>query len=218
MKTRYLMKPDRLWALTDGVFAIAITLLVIEIAIPLVEAEGGADELLDALIDRWPSFLSYLLGFLAIGVWWLSIHSMGTLLEHVDHIFLTLGIVFLLGIGFVPFTAGFLAEYMGSPHEQQRIAVVGFAAWQLLIALSYHASWRYAVRKSDLFFADIDRSEVKRTLNWYSAGPLAWLVLIGVALLNSTLAIVLTLISAFSWLIWAGVPPHRQRSKQTKTA
>ena len=123
------MNADRLWALTDGVFAIAITLLVIEISVPGIEAGAGADELSEAWTELWPSFLAYLLGFLVIGVWWLSVHSMGTLLEHADHVFLTLGIVFLVGIGFVPFTSAFLAEYIGSPHKTQRIAVVVFGSF-----------------------------------------------------------------------------------------
>jgi uncharacterized membrane protein len=204
-------------ALTDGVFAIAITLLVIEISVPLVETGGDGGQLLEALGELWPSFLAYLLGFLTIGVWWLSVHSMGTLLEHVDHVFLALGVVYLAGIGFIPFTAGFLAEYMGSPHDQQRVAVVAFASWQLVTAVLFHAHWRYAVGRTDLFNADVSRVEVKRTFNRYLVGPLAWMIMIGVALINSTIAIVLIFVSALSWLVWAGVPPHDQTRKHTRS-
>ncbi len=217
MKNRYLMTPDRLWALTDGVFAIAITLLVIEIAIPVVEEGGDGGQLLEALGDLWPSFLAYMLGFLTIGVWWLSVHSMQTLVDRVDHVFLALGVLYLVGIGFLPFTAGLLAEYIGSPHDQQRVAVVGFASWQLITAVLFHAHWRYAVRRTNILSADVNHGDLNRVLNHYLIGPFSWMVLIGVALVNSTLAIALALINALSWLIWAGVAPQRRAAERTSS-
>jgi len=209
-KTRALMGPDRLWALTDGVFAIAITLLVIEITIPVVEDGGDGGRLLEALGNLWPSFLAYLLGFLTIGVWWLSMHSLETLIDRVDHLFLASGMVFLVAIGFLPFTAGLLAEYIGSPHDQQRIAVVAFAGWQLVSAALFHAHWRYAVRQADLFSRDVDRGQLERALNLYLVGPVSWAFLVGLAFLNSSVAIVLSLINALSWLVWAALAPSRR--------
>ena len=97
----------RLEALSDGVFAIAMTLLVIEIGVPHVDAGQGLG---DALLDMWPSYFGYAVGFMTIGVMWANHHQMFKDIERADHMVTVLNLVLLLGIAFVPFPTAVLAE------------------------------------------------------------------------------------------------------------
>ena len=96
-------------AFSDGVFAIAITLLILEIGVPA----GSGGDLLKALGDQWPSYLAYLVSFATIGAVWFA-HSVIT--EYLDHATTTLvrlNLLLLLVVSFLPFPTKLLAEYIG---------------------------------------------------------------------------------------------------------
>ena len=89
---------SRLETFADGVFAIAITLLVLGIRIP-----AASDDLAKALAAQWPSFFAYVVSFLTIGIMWVNHHRMFTVNGRADHWFLMLNVLFLMGVAFVPF-------------------------------------------------------------------------------------------------------------------
>ena len=123
--------PGRLEAFGDGVFAIAITLLVLEIAVPVLR--GGS--LLHGLARQWPSFLAYLISFFTIGVVWIAHYGITRSLRGVDEIFLRLNLLFLFFVAFLPYPTKLVAEFLTEP-EQERVAVTVYSLTLLVISVT----------------------------------------------------------------------------------
>jgi uncharacterized membrane protein len=117
---------SRLEAFSDAVFAIAATLLVIDIKVP----PGLSDpaRLLESLARLWPNYLSYLLSFVYLGVYWSHHFHLFSLFRRTDHIFFKINILFLMMISFLPFPTSLLAEYLHAPGETRHIAVLVYTA------------------------------------------------------------------------------------------
>jgi uncharacterized membrane protein len=141
-------------AFSDGVIAIAITLLVLEIGVPA----GSEDDLLGALVDQWGSYLAYIVSFSTIGAVWLAHSVITEYLDHADSVLLRLNLLLLLVVSFVPFPTKLLAEYAGEV-EPERVAATlyGINLWAAMMMVS--VVWRYAVGaqlvRPDLADADV---------------------------------------------------------------
>jgi uncharacterized membrane protein len=131
---------QRIEAFSDGVFAIAITLLIIEIGVPHLT---GEESLSDALRDLWPSYGAYVLSFVMIGIYWANHHSLFRLFVRTDHFFLMLNVFFLMAIAFLPFPTAVLGEYLNDSAERDS-AVRLYALGLLLPALGWIVVWVYA--------------------------------------------------------------------------
>jgi TMEM175 potassium channel family protein len=131
----------RLEAFSDGVFAIAITLLVLEIAVPA----GSENDLLGAVRDQWPSYLGYLVSFATIGAVWLKHTVIADLMPHTDGTFLRLNLLLLLLVSFLPFPTKLMAEHLEANTGAARVAVVFYGVVLLLIALVVFSLWKYAL-------------------------------------------------------------------------
>jgi uncharacterized membrane protein len=201
-----LLHRRRLEALIDGVSAIAITLLVIGIVVPVVGPGRGGSGLLEELRELWPSFLAYLLGFMAVGIWWLHHHRMFELLRGVNSRFVVLNLVFLMGIGFVPFTTGLLAEYMGEQADQRVIAVAVFTGWQFFTAMVFNVAWWYASSRGRLLRTNLDHTALRRLLRSLWITPALWLLILLLGLISAFAAVGLILALALMWLIWVPMP------------
>jgi uncharacterized membrane protein len=105
----------RIEAFSDGVFAIAITLLVLEVRVPHLKDAPIGTTLLGALIEQWPSYLGYAMSFLIIGIIWANHHNRFKYIKRSDHILLTLNTFFLMCVSFIPFPTALLAEYIREP-------------------------------------------------------------------------------------------------------
>jgi uncharacterized membrane protein len=130
---------QRIETFSDGVFAIAITLLIIEIGVPEV---SGNESLAAALGDLWPSYGAYVLSFVMIGIYWVNHHSLFRLFVRTDHYFLMLNVLFLMAIAFLPFPTAVLGEYLDDP-SQRDIAVRLYALALLLPAAGWLIVWLY---------------------------------------------------------------------------
>jgi uncharacterized membrane protein len=131
---------QRIEAFSDGVFAIAITLLIIEIGVPHV---SGEESLSKALGDLWPNYFAYALSFIMIGIYWANHHSFFRLFVRTDHYFLMLNILFLMAIAFLPFPTAVLGEYLDDS-GQRDVAVRLYALGLLLPAVGWLFVWLYA--------------------------------------------------------------------------
>jgi uncharacterized membrane protein len=136
---RGLPGPGRLEAFSDGVLAIAITLLVLEIKVPHLAVPGDAREALATLLALGPKFLSYLLSFLFIAVFWVNHHLFFRLIRHVDAGLLWLNIVLLLALSFIPFPTGMIGEYPRNP-----VVLALFAIVLMLAGIAFNLMWRQA--------------------------------------------------------------------------
>ena len=142
---------ERLIAFTDGVIAIATTLLVLDIRLPRPAGELGEGELLADLTAIWPNYLGYALSFLVIGNFWVGHIRRLRTLKSVDAGLLWLNVLFLLAIGFIPFVTAVLSENDG------RVATILYAATMILASLLLTLIWRYAVRREHVVLPKPER-------------------------------------------------------------
>ena len=152
------LSPARVEAFSDGVFAIAITLLVLEIG---VSADAG-DDLLQALLDEWPAYLSYLTSFAIIGGLWLLHHWILGSLTLVDFTLVRLNLLLLLVVAFLPFPTMLMGTYLGGgDSDPERVAVIFYGAWLLLTRSVLGAMWWYAARHPAMLKDDVTAAEVR---------------------------------------------------------
>ena len=174
----------RVEAFSDGIFAIAITLLVLQVQAPPAGLTGHGSSLLPALLRLWPSYLGYLISFITIGIMWVNHHSMFVLIRRIDRYFLLLSVFFLMCIAFLPFPTAVLAEYL--PEAKGRVVAVAlYSATFVVIALAYNALWWYAVGPGRLLDEGADREAVRTISRRYMIGPAAYLVSFGLAFVNA---------------------------------
>jgi uncharacterized membrane protein len=159
----------RVEAFSDGVFAIAITLLIIEVHVP---GRGHADTLGDALLDLWPSYLGYLTSFLTIGVMWINHHYVFSLIDRVDRTMLLLNTTLLLMIAFVPFPTAVLAQFVET--DGARAAAVLYGATLTLTAITFFAWWRYASYDRRLIADGIPDHLISDVTRAYTPGTLLY--------------------------------------------
>ena len=150
-------KKNRLEAFSDGVFAIAITLMVLEIAIPVENGEGT--HLLSGLAHEWPVYLTYFVSFMTIGAVWIEHSAMVDALDHIDGVFMRLNLVLLLFCAFLPFPTRLMSEFAGDiPGE--RVAVVFYGAVLLMMTVMLLVMGRHA--ENEGLFGDDFEDERKR--------------------------------------------------------
>jgi uncharacterized membrane protein len=187
---RGLPGPGRLEAFSDGVLAIAITLLVLEIKVPHLAVPGDAREALAALLALGPKFLSYLLSFLFIAVFWVNHHRFFRLIRHVDAGLLWLNIVLLLALSFIPFPTGMIGEYPRNP-----VALALFAIVLMLAGIAFNLMWRHAESRR-LYHDGVAPASIARAKARGLVGP----VLYGLA------AILAFMLPLASWALFIGIP------------
>jgi uncharacterized membrane protein len=129
----------RLEALSDGIFAIAMTLLVLDIHAPVIR---GGESLLRALIADWPTHLAFLIGFFTLLVCWINHHYMFELIQQSNGVLLVLNGFKLLVVSFTPFATSLLAKYIGTTQQQTAVGV--YTLNFLFMGLSMTCLWSYA--------------------------------------------------------------------------
>lgn len=153
----------RLEAFSDGVMAIAITLLIIEIGVPHVT---GDESLGRQIGDLWPSYGAYILSFVSIGIYWANHHSFLELFRRTDHTFLMLNVVFLMAIAFLPFPTAVLGEYL-QEGEQRGDAITFYSFALLLPATTWFLLWLYG-RWRGLLVEGLEPSYVRFTTGQFA--------------------------------------------------
>ena len=193
---------QRIEAFSDGVFAIAITLLIIEIGVPHVT---GEESLADALGDLWPSYGVYVLSFVMIGIYWANHHSLFRLFIRIDHFFLMLNVFFLMAVAFLPFPTAVLGEYLKD--AEHRDAAVGFYAFGLLLpALGWLSFWLYANARG-LVDERLDPEYVRSLTVQFVLSLIPYLLAIAMSFLNAWVAV--GIFGGFTLLYL--LPPRRPR-------
>ena len=152
VETSQRWETGRVEAFSDGVFAIAITLLVLEIRI---EPEDFS-HLFRALLDEWPAYLAYVTSFLTVGSVWIAHHRLFTRLRFVDPVLLRLNLLLLLAAAFLPFPTGVMAQSFEHSANAERVAVAFYGATALVIELLLLAAVRYAASRPELVEGDVD--------------------------------------------------------------
>jgi uncharacterized membrane protein len=137
-------KTGRLESFSDGVFAIAITLLILEVKVPELGKEANNARLLSALVALWPSYLALVTSFLSILIMWINHHSILDAVARCDRQFMSLNGLLLLLVSAVPFPTAVVAQYLTAPAEG--IAVAVYAGMFFVINIVFVLLWRSATR------------------------------------------------------------------------
>ena len=179
-------------ALAHGVFAIALTLLVLDIRVPDSATIHSGAALADALVAEMPRYVAYVLGFVVLGEYWLHVQRTMGWLRGVDHVSLVLGLLFLMVVATVPFATALLAEYIGQGHGQEQVALAVFVGWQLVLAVLANLQMHYAVRRGHLLKPTVLASSLRPWFIVAGLGIAIWLgALLAVFLVSGTIALVL---------------------------
>jgi uncharacterized membrane protein len=188
---------QRLEAFSDGVFAIAITLLVLEIGVPHVDANQSLPE---ALRHLWPSYFGYAVSFLTIGVMWINHHTMFKDIDRQDQPLVALNLLLLLCISFLPFPTAVVAAYMRDS-EHRLAAALTWGVTLIFIAIAFDALWLYASRGRRLIDEHVSDERLRTRTRRYLPGPLMYGIAIGLAFVNPWISLALYGAYAVFWLL-----------------
>jgi uncharacterized membrane protein len=186
----------RLDAFSDGVFAIAITLLVLELGVE----EGAGDHLLRSILDEWESYLAYVTSFLTIGVVWLQHSAITATLRAADSTLYRINLLVLLLASFLPFPTKLVSEFVGD-RDPERVAVVFYGLTLLLLTLALTVFVRYAAEHRRLVRDEVGAEAVEDALV-HQPSFLLYALGIGVGLLLPTVGVALFLATA----LYLGIP------------
>ncbi len=202
------MSTSRTEAFSDGIFAIAATLLVLELKVPQVEPGGLAD----ALLESWPSYATYVVSFLTIGIIWVNHQAVLDRIREVNRPLLFMNLMFLMAVAAIPFPTALLGDYLQAGHDE-RLAAAVYGGTMSLMGVTFGAIWAYAVLSDDLLHARVDRTRARRSLWIFAAGTPLYVLAIGASLLSATLALVIYALLALFYLFDV-LPPLKQADKE----
>ena len=146
---------------SDGVFAFAITLLVLDLAV----SKSEFHHLWRAIADQWPSYMGYVTSFLTVGGIWLVHQAMFRRLRYVNKLLMEINLVLLMAVAFLPFPTKLMAEAINDTASTERAAVIFYGLSLLVIQLLLTAFWAAAARDRDLLEPGISEQEARTILH-----------------------------------------------------
>jgi uncharacterized membrane protein len=197
------LSTGRLEAFSDGVFAIAITLLVLDITVP----EGSADDLLAAVLGQWPSYLAYVISFATIGVAWLEHNAITDYMEYADAMVVRLNLLLLLLVSLLPFPTRLVAEYFGD-RDAERVAATIYGVNLLLIAVLLFLMWRYVASEGHVR-RDVSDEEIASLTRHLTPGFAGYVTMLVLGLFLPTAAVIGYLGVAVYLLVPFGILRYR---------
>lgn len=180
---------SRIEAFSDGVFAIAITLLVLELKAPAADVARGA--LWAHLREEWPQFGAYLTSFAIIGVMWVNHHSMFTQIVRADRGLMFLNLLLLLWTALLPFPTALVSQYLGRGGADAHVAAAVYSANLTLAAIAFSLIWVYAVRGGRLLARPMSRGAERASILRFSVGTFVYAATIALSFVSApvTLAV-----------------------------
>jgi uncharacterized membrane protein len=179
------METSRVEAFSDGVFAIAITLLILAVGIDQARAEGSLSH---QLVHLWPAYLAYLVSFVTVGIMWVNHHTIFRHFARVDRPLLLLNIFLLLLIAFTPFPTRVVAEFAHTDSDRRAAALL-YGINMTLTAICFFAVWMYGSRR--LLRPNADRREVSGITRSYLPGAPTYATATLVALLSPVTSLIM---------------------------
>ncbi|HET8608185.1 MAG TPA: TMEM175 family protein [Burkholderiales bacterium] len=201
------LRLNRIEAFSDGVFAIVVTLLVLELAVPSLHDADSASELGRQLIDLLPKFVSWLISFIIVCKFWLNHHHILGLARHADYGMVWINCIFLMFQSFVPFPTAMMGTYPGNPLAVSGFGMVMALNTLLFIALHTHILWH-------LLKPELADTVIPHIIPKSFIGVLSYLVGAAVAWFVSHAAFVIYLLTPLFFV----VPPQRHRTPAAESA
>jgi uncharacterized membrane protein len=184
-----LSSTTRVEAFSDGVMAIAITLLVLDLKVPSTAEATEAGSLLAALVQHWAAYVAYLAGFLTIGIIWLNHRAFVDKVRRFDGTMQWLNLLLLLGVVTVPFPTALLAAHVGEGGEPAATAAAVYALLGVVLPLPWLFIWRHLGAHPELFEPGFDGAYARAEFRRGVIGPIIFALAIPVALLAPIVAL-----------------------------
>ncbi|MDQ6669523.1 MAG: TMEM175 family protein [Chloroflexota bacterium] len=198
------MSTSRLEAFSDGVFAVAATLLVVELHVPEVGTGLGS-----ALLNQWPSYLTYVTSFGTIGIIWVNHHALFAHVRQVDRPLLFLNLLLLMTVSVIPFPTALLGRY-ATAGDEGHLASALYGAIMILMSISFSALWWRVTADSRLIGRHLDPHRARQEGILFSAGLAAYVAAVGLSFVSAQLALLVYALTAlfyvFPWLPSASPP------------
>jgi uncharacterized membrane protein len=188
------MKTGRLEAFSDGVFAVAITLLVLEIHVPTGE------HLWHDLKEEWPSFAAFFVSFWVIGIIWVNHHGVFDHLKRADRGVLYLNLLLLMTVVFIPFSTALMAEHLKSGADEEVAALVYSGAF-LALAIAFGLLWTYITMHRESLGVELTDEQVRRTTLVFLIGNPFYAVAVVFAFISPAAVLVINALLAFYYLV-----------------
>jgi len=198
----------RIEAFSDGVFAIAITLLILEIRPPDIGSSDQPIMLGKALLNQWPSFAAYIFSFLMIGIYWANHHYLWRFYKRIDHTFILLNLLFLMCICFLPYPTELLAIFMNKPVmyiDAAKFYEIGL----LLPAVTWFMAWKYASSNYRLIDRNLKQSFVNGLTRLYLLSIPIYGVAFAVSCFKARIGLIVAFLLTLSYLRPPKEPEYR---------
>lgn len=208
----------RIEAFSDGIFAVAITLLVLDIHIPRLpngERLPRDSALGSALLQQWPAYLAFLTSFVTIGIIWINHHRLFNYIKSSNNTLLALNLLLLLLIVFVPFPTSLLAEYIEPDYH---IAAIIYSANFFIMAICFNLLWRYASYNNRLLDKQARPEAIEAITRQYRFGPIYYLIALILALFYAPASIAWNLLLALFFALPGEVITRLRFSRKKKNA
>jgi uncharacterized membrane protein len=180
------MSTSRLEAFSDGVFAVAITLLVLQ----FVDPGAASGKLLSSLIGQWPQLATYAASFLTIGVIWVNHHTIFRGIREIDRTIQFINLVLLLLVVLVPYPTQLLGHYLNSGANGS-VAAAFYAVVMTAMSISFQVLVAYALTHPQLLRPDIKTTSVRSVIPRFAVGLLTYALAIGLAFVSAILVVAL---------------------------
>ena len=195
----------RLEAFSDGVFAIAVTLLALELRTPLPTTLHEGEHLREMLWHEWPAYLAFATSFTTILIMWVNHHNLFRLIRRTDHAFLLLNGLLLATVTVIPFSTNVLAEYIREPDA--RTAAIFYAVTGLAMAVAFNRLWAYAQREGRLLARGTDPALIRSINAQFRIGPLTYAIALVLSALQPVVGFAAMIALAIYWALPEGVRP-----------
>jgi uncharacterized membrane protein len=191
----------RIGAFSDGVFAFAITLLVLAIRIPRPTDTDASHGLLPLLTQQWRSYLAFVLSFMFVGINWTNHRVMFQTFARANHTLVWLNLIYLMtGAAFMPVPTAVLGYWMGSPHNQV-VAAVFYGVSATVGGLTYNFVWWYGAYIGKLTLPTLSAAQRRAHSIAWAPAPFVAAALTGIAFANPQLAVVGFIVTVFVYVL-----------------
>jgi len=196
-------------AFSDGVFAFAMTLLVLGLRDPTI---GSTGSLLQGLFGEWPAFLAFGISFTTILVMWMNHHNLFTYINRIDGPFMLLNGLLLLATTLIPFTTSLVADHIQSADSGTAAEV--YSGTFLFVALAWNLLWQYAIRHPGVLASTVSEEEIITTTRQFIFGPMLYVVAFIVAFFSGIASLAINLIVLAVYTFFAAITTTGGRSIQ----
>jgi uncharacterized membrane protein len=189
------MGTNRLESFSDGVIAVAITLLVLGITVP---APHAGQSLIHELGERWPSYAAYAVSFLTIGIIWINHHVMIARLRETDHPILILNVLLLMSIGILPFATNLMATYLRAPAGRSVAAAVYGGAFVVMSLLFTALNRLILLHREELLLEAMPEERRRRIFRQAFTGVIPYVLATGLAFVSPYISLgIMALVAGF---------------------